>query len=72
MSALELRVLIDSLLPAGTLDLSLWRHFGILEVTLVFRSWIIDLHRLRPLFLRHVGRAWELRIKRLLERLDKL
>ena len=72
MADLVLRMLIDDFLSAGTLDLSLWRHLGILEVTLVFRSRIIDLHRLRALLLCHVRRAWKLRIKRLLERLDKL
>ena len=72
MPNLVLRVLVDSFLPTCTFDLSLWCHFSILEVTLVFRSWIIDLHRLRPLFLRHIRRAGKLRIQRLLESLDKL
>ena len=60
LTHLVLRVLVDDFLATGTLNLSLWCHFGVLEVTLVFGCWIIDLHRFGPLLLCHVRRPWKL------------
>ena len=45
--------------------------FCIVEVALVLRRWVIDLHRLRTFFLSDVRRAREVSVQRLLQGLHK-